>query len=71
MILWYDEEPEELEEENQELECKRMEGYVTLLYHPDADGFIDILPRDMLSVMLIATTTPHRPRAGGWVVSLL
>ena len=67
MILWYDEEPEELEEENQELECKRMEGYVTLLYHPDADGFIDILPRDMLSVMLIATTTPtDQEPVDGW-----
>ena len=71
MILWYDEEPEELEEENQELECKRMEGYVTLLYHPDADGFIDILPRDMLSVMLIATTTPTESRWMGGIAAVV
>lgn len=67
MILWYDEEPEELEEENQNFITQRMQGYVTLLYHPDTDGFIDILPRDMLSIMLIATTTPtDQEPVGGW-----
>lgn len=72
MIFWCDKQTAyDLNKENSVdlaiAQPTRMKGYVTLLYHPMRDGFIDILPRDMLSVMFIATTTPiDQKPVKGW-----